>query len=159
MRTKLLRIAILGNNYLMTIFPCAKSLLLVLLCTYSDFQHIMIIVKICFHPIVYPFHRPKSYTLSICFQLAFEYHCYVFSNFNLRNEIIKMKTTHQIASNYPLSYSLPVLAPQILPYHISKTFNFQALNLSLLNVRGLQILKFCRPFNNYSESDNLICIS
>lgn len=28
--------AILGNNYLMTIFPYAKSLLLVLLYTYSD---------------------------------------------------------------------------------------------------------------------------
>nr|DAL25455.1 MAG TPA_asm: hypothetical protein [Microviridae sp.] len=51
------------------------------------------------------------------------------------------------------------MAPPILPYHISKTFNFQALNLSLLNVRGLQILNFCRSFNNYSESDNLICIS
>ena len=117
----------------------------------------MIIAKICFHSIVYPFHLPKSRTLSICSQLAFEYRCYVFSNFNLRNEIIRMQ--QHIASNYPLSYSLPVLAPPILPYHISKTFNFQALNLSLLNVRGLQILKFCRPFNNYSESDNLICIS
>lgn len=40
-----------------------------------------------------------------------------------------------------------------------KTFNFQALNLSQSNVRGFQILKFCRSFNNYSESDNLICIS
>lgn len=59
----------------------------------------------------------------------------------------------------PYPIPLPVLAPPILPYHISKTFNFQALNLSLLNVRGLQILKFCRPFNNYSESDNLICIN
>lgn len=119
----------------------------------------MIIAKICFHAIVYPFHLPKSRTLSICSQLAFEYRCYVFSNFNLRNENHQDVTTHQIASNYPLSYSLPVLAPQILPYHISKTFNFQALNLSQLNVRGLQILKFCRSFNNYSESDNLICIN
>lgn len=50
----------------------------------------MIIAKICFHVIVYPFHLPKSYTLSICSQLAFEYRCYAFSNFNLRNEIIKM---------------------------------------------------------------------
>lgn len=40
-----------------------------------------------------------------------------------------------------------------------KTFNFQVLNLSQSNVRGLQILKFCRPFNNYLESDNLICIN
>ena len=82
--------AILDNNYLITIFPYAKSLLLVLLYTYSDLQYIMIIAKICFHTIVYPFHLPKSRTLSICSQLAFEYRCYVFSNFNLRNEIIRM---------------------------------------------------------------------
>lgn len=82
--------AIPDNNYLITIFPYTKSLLLVLLYTYSDLYHIMIIAKICFHAIVYPFHLPKSCTLSICSQLAFEYHCYAFSNFNLRNEIIKM---------------------------------------------------------------------
>ena len=74
----------------MTIFSDTKSLLLVFLYTYSDLQHIMIIAKICFHTIVYPFHLPKSCTLSICSQLAFEYRCYAFSNFNLRNEIIKM---------------------------------------------------------------------
>lgn len=90
LQTKLLRIAILDNNCLMTIFPYTKSLLLILLYTYSDLQHIIMIAKICFRTIVYPFHLPKSRTLSICSQLAFEYHCYAFSNFNLRNEIIKM---------------------------------------------------------------------
>lgn len=74
----------------MTIFPYTKSLLLVLLYTHSDLYHIAIIAKICFHSIVYPFHLPKSCTLSICPQLPFEYHCYVFPNFNLKNEIIKM---------------------------------------------------------------------
>ena len=36
LQTKLLHMAILDNNYLMTILPYAKSLLLVLLYTYSD---------------------------------------------------------------------------------------------------------------------------
>lgn len=44
--------AILDNNYLMTIFPHTKSLLLVLFYIYSDLQHIMMIAKICFHTIV-----------------------------------------------------------------------------------------------------------
>lgn len=81
---------ILGNNYLMTISPYTKSLLSILFHTHSDFYHIMIIAKICFHSIVYPFHLPKSCTLYICSQLVFEYHCYVFLDFNLKNEIIKM---------------------------------------------------------------------
>lgn len=46
--------------------------------------------KICFHTIAYPFYLPKLYALSIYSQLVFEYHCYVFLDFNLKNEIIKM---------------------------------------------------------------------
>lgn len=68
----------------------------------------MIIAKICFHSIVYPFHLPKSRTLSICSQLAFEYRCYVFPNFNLRNEIIRMQQH--------------IKSPQIIPYPIPSQF-------------------------------------
>nr|DAS90935.1 MAG TPA: hypothetical protein [Microviridae sp.] len=68
----------------------------------------MITTKICFLSIVYLFHLPKSYTLSICSQLVFEYHYYVFSNFNLRNEIIRMQQH--------------IKSPQIIPYPIPSQF-------------------------------------